>query len=161
MGTTRSICNTSFPQTFDELDLLPFIIRDDFKHSRYISSPDFHIPYFDILAFDNNFFVKISETSVNQSYATISTTEIHTTPDNSNTQIQDQNELLSDTSESQIQYSHQSPQKRQPITQQPYNVQLESLSLEPNENPNSDNNQDGLQNPNPNLDTQSTALTVD
>ena len=41
------------------------------------------------------------------------------------------------------------------------NVQIENLFIQPNENPNNDNNQDELQSPNPTLDTQSTALTVD
>ena len=142
------------------MDSLLFNLRDDFKQSRYITPLDFHIPYFDIIAFDNKF-VEISEASNNRPYATSSTTEIHTTPDNSNTQIHDPNELLSDTSESQFQYSEQSLQRRQPITQQLSHVQLEKLSLQPNENPSNDNIQDELQNPNPTHDTQSTALTVD
>ena len=59
-----------------------------------------------------------------------------------------------------MQYSQQSPQRTQPITQQPPNIRFEQLSLQFNENPNNDNNQDGLQNLNPILDTQSTAHTV-
>ena len=47
-----------------------------------------------------------------------------------------------------------------PIAQQPFNVQHENLSLQPNKNNNTDNNQDELQNPNPTLDTQSADLTV-
>ena len=38
---------------------------DDFKHQRYIDPLQFHIPYFEIIAFDNNFIVKRSETSNN------------------------------------------------------------------------------------------------
>ena len=94
----------------------------------------------DIFAFDSIFIVEISETSDNRPYATISKTENLTTPDNTNTQIHDPIELLSDTSESQVQYSQQSPQRRLPITQQPSKVQLENLSLQPNENPNNANN---------------------
>ena len=92
MGRTKSIC------IFGKVNLLPFVISDDFKHSRYISHLELHIPYFDIIAFDDNFIVELSETSDNQSYATISTTEIHTTPDDNNMQNHDSNELLSDAS---------------------------------------------------------------
>ena len=152
---------TTFPQTFDEVDLLPFIIRDDFNYPRYSNPLQLHIPYFQTIAFDNDFIVELSETSDNRPYTTISTTENHTTPHNTNIQNQDSGELFSDTSESQGQYSQQSPQRTQPLTQQPPNVQFENLSLQPDENHNSDNNQDELQNPNPTLDTQSTDLRVD
>ena len=152
---------TNFPQIFDKVDSLPFVIRDDFKHLQYISHLQLHIPYFEIIAFDNNFIVERSETSDNQPYITTSTTEIHTTSRNTNIQIKDSNDLFSDTSESQVQYLQQSPQRTQPITQQPPNEQLENLSLQFDENNNNDNNQDELQNPNPTLDTQSTDLTVD
>ena len=94
---------TNFPQTFDKVGLLPFIIRDDFKHLRYINVPQFHIPYFKIVAFDVNVILERSETSDNRPYTTISTTEMHTTPHNTNIQIQDSNELFCDTSESQVQ----------------------------------------------------------
>ena len=90
---------TNFPQKFDKVDLLTFIIRDDFKHSRYVNPLKFHTPYFDIIPFDNDFIVELSETSDNRPYNTTSTTEIHTTPHNTNIQIPDPNELLSDTSE--------------------------------------------------------------
>ena len=136
-------------------------MRDDFNQSRYINPTEIHIPYFDIIAFDNDFIVELSETSDNRPNTTISTTEIHTTPDNNNIQIHDPNELFSDTSESQVQYSQHCPLKTQSITQQPSNVQFENLSLQPYENYNIDKNQDELQNPNPTLDTQSTDLTVD
>ena len=59
-----------------------------------------HRPYFEIIAFDNNFTVERSETSDNRPYTSTSTTEIHTTPHNTNIEIQDSNELLFDTSES-------------------------------------------------------------
>ena len=48
---------TNFPQTFDKVDLLPFIKRDDFKHPRYINPLQLHIPNFEIIAFDNDFIV--------------------------------------------------------------------------------------------------------
>ena len=153
--------NTNFPQTFDKVNLLSFIIRYDFKHPRFINPPELHIPYFENIAFDNDFIVELSKTSDNRPYTTISTTEIHTTPHNTNIQIQDSNELLSDTSESHVQYSQQSPQRTQPITQQPPNVHFENLSLQHDENHNNDNNEDELQKPNPTLDTQITDLTVD
>ena len=152
---------TNFPQTFDKVDLLPFIVRDDFQHPRYINPLQLHLQYFEIIAFDNDFIVERSETSDNRLYTTTSTTEFHTTPHTTNIQIQDSNELLSDTSESQVQYPQQSPQRTQPITQQPPNVHLENLSFQFDENHNNDKNQDELQNPNPTLDTQSTDLTVD
>ena len=152
---------TNFPQTFVTVDLLTFIIRDDFKHQQKINPLQFHIPYFEIIAFDNNFIVERSETSDNRPYTTISTTEIHTTPHNTNIQIQDSNELLSDTSESQVQYPQQSPQTTQPITHQPPNAQFENLSLQFDETQDNDNDQDELQLPNTTLDTQSTNLTVD
>ena len=145
---------TNFPQVFEEIDLLPFIIGDDFKHSLYVNSLQLHIPFFDIITFDNKFLVEHSETSDSRPYATITTIETHTTPADTNIQINDPNELLCDTSESQVQYEQQNPQTTQPITQQPRNVQLETLSLQPNENPNNGNIQDELQNPNPTLDTQ-------
>ena len=75
-------------------------------------------------------------------------------------QNHDPNELLSDTSESQVQNSQQSPQRTQPITQPP-NVQLENLSLQPNDNQDNNNTQDEFQKPNPTLDSQSTDFTVD
>ena len=96
----------NFPQSFYKVDLLPFIIRDDFKHSRHTNPLEIHIPYFDIIASDNNFIAELSETSDNLPYATISTTEIHTTPEDHNMQNHDPNEFLSDTSESQVQNSH-------------------------------------------------------
>ena len=74
----------NFPKTFDKVDILPFIIRDDFKHPRYINPLELHILYFESIAFDNDFIVELSETSYNQPYTTISTTEIHTTPYNTN-----------------------------------------------------------------------------
>ena len=151
-----------FPQTFDKVELLPFIVRDEINYSRCINPLELHIPYFDIIAFDNNFIVELSETSDNRPNATISKTEIHKTPDDHSIQNHDPNELLSDTSESQVQNSQQSPQRTQPITQQPSNVQLENLSLQPNDNQDNNNkNQDEIQNPNPTLDTQSTHFTVD
>ena len=73
----------------------------------------------------------------------------------------DDHELLSDTSESHVQYSQQSPQRTQPITQQPSIVQLENLSLQPNDNQDNNSNPDEFQNPNPTLDTRSKNLTVD
>ena len=136
-------------------------MRDDSEHSRYINPLEFHIPYFDIIAYDNDFIVELSETSDNRPYATISTTEIHTAPDVHNIHNHDPNELLSDTSESQVQYSQQSPQGTQTITHQPSNVQLEHLPLQPNENQDNNKNQDQFQNPNPTFDTQSTDITVD
>ena len=71
------------------------------------------------------------------------------------------NELFPDISESQVQYPQQSPERTPPITHQPPNAQFENLSLQLDENHNSDNDQDELQLPNPTLDTQSTDLTVD
>ena len=136
-----------------KLVLIPFIIRDDFKHPHYKNSQK---PYFETIAFDNDFLVELSETSDNRPYFTISTTEIHTASHNSNIQIHDPNGLLSDTSESQVQYSQQSPQTTQPIIQQPPNVQFENLSLQLDDNHNNDNNQNELQYPKPTLDTQST-----
>ena len=150
---------TNFQQTFDKVDLLPFIIRDDFKHQRYINPLQLHIPYFEIVAFDNNFIVKRSETSDNQPYTTTSTTEIHTTPHKTNIQIQDSNELFSDTSESRVQYPQQSPQRTQPKTQQLPNAQFENLSLQFDENLKNYNNQAELQLLNPTLDTQGTDLS--
>ena len=47
------------------------------------------------------------------------------------------------------------------MTQQQPNIQLENLSLRPNENLDGDNNQDDLQTPYPTLDNQITAHTVD
>ena len=151
MITTRSICIFNFPPTFDKVDLLPFIIRDDFTHQRYIHPLQFHIPYFEFFASDIIFIVERSETSDNQPYTTTSTTEIHTIPNNTNIQIQDSNELLTDTSESQAQYPQQSPQRTQPTTQQPLNAQFENLSLQFDEKYNIDNNQDELQLPNPTI----------
>ena len=136
-------------------------MKDDFKHQRYINPLQFHTPYFEIFAFDNNFIVERSETSDNRPYTTTSTTGIHTTPHCNNIQIRDSNELLSDTSESQVQYRQQSPQRTQPITQQSPNARFENLLLQFDENHNNDNDQDELQLPNPTLDTQSTDLTVD
>ena len=107
---------TNFPQTFDKEDLLPFNLRDDFKHPQNINPLKFHIPYFDTIAFGNDFVVELSKTSDNRPKITTSTTEIHTTPHNTNIQIADPNELLSDKSESQVQYSQQSPHTAQPTT---------------------------------------------
>ena len=152
---------TSFPQTFNKVDLLPFIIRDDFKHQRYFNPLHLSIPYFEIIAFDNNFIVEQSETSDNRPYTTTSTTEINTASYNTNIQIQDPNELLYDTSESQVQDTQQSPQRTPPTTHQPPNAQFEKMSLQSDENHNNDNDQDQLQLPNPTLDTQSIDLTVD
>ena len=72
--------------------------------------------------------------SDNRPYITTSTTEIHTAPHDTNIHIHDPNELLSDTSESHVQHSQQSPQTTQPITQQPPNVQLKKWSLQPDDN---------------------------
>ena len=144
-----------------KLVLSTFIIRDDFEHPHYKNPQKFYILYFDTIALDNDFIVELSETSDNRPYFTTSTTEIHTAPHNTNIQIHDPNGLLSDTSESQVQYSQQSPQTTQPIIQQPPNVQFENLSLQLDDNHNNDNNQNELQYPNSTLDTQSTDLTVD
>ena len=136
-------------------------MRYDFKHPRYTNPLQLQKLHFEKFAFDNGFIVELSETSDNRPYTAILTTEIQTTPYNTNIQVQDSNELLSDTSKSQVQYSKQSPQRTQPITQQPPNVLLEKLSLQPDENHNNDIYQDELQNSNPTLDTQNTDLTVD
>ena len=74
----------NFSQTFDKVDLIPFIIRDDFKQPQYINPLNFHLPYFVTIAFDNDFIVELSETSDNRPYFTTSTTEFHTTPINTN-----------------------------------------------------------------------------
>ena len=136
-------------------------MRDNSKQQRYINPLQLHIPYFEIIAVDNNFIVERSEASNIRSYTTTSTTEIHTTPHNTNIQIQDSNELLSDASESQEQSPQKSPQRTQPITQPSSNAQLENLSLHFEENQSNDNNQDELQHPNSTLETQSTDLTVE
>ena len=60
------------------------------------------IPYFNYITFDNNFLVEHSETYDSRPYATIPTIETHTTPAENNIQINDPNEFLSDTSESQV-----------------------------------------------------------
>ena len=73
--------------------------------------------------------VEHSETSDNPPYTTTSTTEINTTSYNTNIQIQDPNELLYDTSNSQVQDTQQSPQRTPPITHQPPNAQFENMSL--------------------------------
>ena len=53
-----------------------------------------------------------------------------------NIQADDQNDLVSDTSELQVQYLQQDLQTIQPMTeQQPHNLQLEILSLQTNGNP--------------------------
>ena len=100
----------------DEVDLFLFIKRDDFKHQQYINPLHLHEPYFEIIAFDNNFIVEHSETSDNRPYTTKSTTEINTTSCTTNIEIQEPNEFLYDTSESQVQDTHQSPQRTPPIT---------------------------------------------
>ena len=129
--------------------------------TRYMNPLQLHLPYFKIIAFDNDFILdELSETSDNRPHTNISTTEVHITSQNTNIQIQDSNELLSDTSESKVQYSQQNPQRTQPITQQPPIVQLENLSLQPVENRNNGNNQGELQISNLTLDTQSTDHTV-
>ena len=153
---------TNFPHTFNKVDFLPFNIRDDVKHPQNINPLKLHIPYFDFIAFDNDFIVELPETSDNRPYFTTSTTEIHTTPYNTNIQIHDPNDLLSDTSESQVHYNtHNKVHTKKPITQQPPNVHLGKLSIQPADNHNNDNSQDELQDPNSTLDTQSTDLTVD
>ena len=119
-----------------------------------------HIPYFDFIALDKDFILELSETSDNRPLITTSTNEIQITPHNTNIQIQDQNELLSDTSESQVQYSQQSLQITQRIIQQPLNVQFENLSLQLDDNHDYENNQDELKDPNPALDTHSTDPTI-
>ena len=152
---------TTFPQTFDKIYLLPFIIRDVFKHPQYKNPLQFHIPYFDNITLDNDFIVELSETSDNRPYFTTSTNEIQITPHNTNIQIQDPKELLSDTSESQVQYSQQIPQIIQPIIQQPLNVQFENLSFQLDVNHDNKINQDELQDPSFALDTHSTDPTID
>ena len=62
-----------FPQTFYEKDSLPFIIKDEFKQLKYVNPLELHIPYFDIVTLDTNFFAEHSETSDSQPYATIPT----------------------------------------------------------------------------------------
>ena len=71
----------SFPQTFVEIDLLPFIITDDFKPPQNINPLEILIPYFDIITCHNNFVVKHSETIDSRPYATIPSIETHITPD--------------------------------------------------------------------------------
>ena len=129
--------------------------------SQYKNPLQFHIPYFDIIALDNDFIVELSETSDNRPYITTSTTEIQFTPHNTNIQIQDPNELLFDTSESQVQFSQQSPQITQPILQQPLIVQFENLTVQLDDNHKDNNYQDELHDPNPALDTHSTDHTID
>ena len=98
---------------------------------------------------DNDFIVEHSET-------TIPTIEIHTTSDDTNIQFNNPIELLSDTSESQVQCPQQDPQTTQPmIQQQPY-IHLEKMSLQSNEKVYGDHIQHDLQNPNPTLDNKST-----
>ena len=89
------------------------------------------------------------------------TIETHTSPDDTNIQIHDPNELLSDMSESQVHNSQQNPQTTQPMILQQPNIQFEKLSLHFNEIPDGDHNQNDLQIPNATLDNQSTAHTVD
>ena len=50
-------------------------MRDDFKHPQSINPLKLHIPYFDTIAFDNDFIVEFSETSDNPPYITTSTSE--------------------------------------------------------------------------------------
>ena len=86
------------------------------------------IPFFDIITFDENFIVEYSETSDSQTYA-IPTIETQTTSDDTNIQIHDPKEILSATSESQVQCPQQDPQTTQPMIQQQPNIQLENFSL--------------------------------
>ena len=57
MGITDQSAYINFSQTFDEIDILPFIIGDDFKDSQNINLLQLHIAYFDIITFDNYFIV--------------------------------------------------------------------------------------------------------
>ena len=58
------------PQTLTESELLPFNFSDTNKHVQYRDLTSFNIAYFDIIKFDSNFILELSETSDSRPYTT-------------------------------------------------------------------------------------------
>ena len=57
-------------QTITESELLPFNFSDTNKHVQYRDLTSFNIAYFDIIKFDSNFILELSETSDSRPYTT-------------------------------------------------------------------------------------------
>ena len=60
----------NFPQILTENELLPYIIKNEHKHSQYRDPTSFNTTYFEQITLDHNFITDYSETSDNRPYIT-------------------------------------------------------------------------------------------
>ena len=59
-----------FPQILTEIELLPYIIKNEYRHLQYRDPTAFNTTYFEYIDLDNNFITEYSETSDNRPYIT-------------------------------------------------------------------------------------------
>ena len=59
-----------FPQTLTETELLPYIIKSEYRHLQYRDPTSSNTTYFEQINLYNNFITEYSETSDNRPYIT-------------------------------------------------------------------------------------------
>ena len=70
----------SFPQILTETEILPYIIKNEYRHLQYRDPTSFNTTYCEQINLDNNFITEYSETSDNRPYIT-SNISPETTPE--------------------------------------------------------------------------------
>ena len=70
----------NFPHVLTDSELLPFIIKNDFKHSLYKDFTTFSTSHFEYIILNSDFIMEQSETSDNRPYITT----VHISPFNTN-----------------------------------------------------------------------------
>ena len=80
MGTTRSTSLHSFPQILTQTELLPYIIKNEHRHSQYRDPTSFNTTHFEQINLDHNFITEYSGTSDNRLYITTNISH-ETTPE--------------------------------------------------------------------------------
>ena len=62
--------NIHFPQILTETELLPYIIKIEYRHLQYRDPTSFNTTYFEQISLDHNFITEYYETSDNRPYIT-------------------------------------------------------------------------------------------
>ena len=75
-----------FPQIITETELLPYIIKNEYRHLQYRDPTSFTTTYFEQINLDHNFITEYSETSDNRPYIT-SKISPETTPEEQTSKV--------------------------------------------------------------------------
>ena len=87
MGTTRQQGYINFLQILTQTELLPYIIKNEYKHLQYRDLTSFDTTYFEQINLDHTFLVEHSETSDNRPFIT-SNISPDTTPEEQTSNVE-------------------------------------------------------------------------